>query len=135
MDDDEVCDNVVLLLPDNSEQAYERKGGGSGTGATYKPNTTQGATKWKAVETNPKTYFKTVLAMLISAQQGDFDYLWAKYCYFKEVTIEGCLNNLITVIDPANNINSDLIISRTSFPQAGFSHQSPASSSSLSFTS
>lgn len=113
LDDDEVCDNVVLLLPDNSEQAYERKGGGSVTGATYKPNTTQGATKWKAVETNPKTYFKTVLAMLISARQGDFDYLWAKYCYFKEVTIEGCLNNLITVIDPANNINSDLIISRT----------------------
>ena len=33
-DDDEVNDNVVLLLDNGSEQAYERKGGGTVRGAT-----------------------------------------------------------------------------------------------------
>ena len=111
-DNDEVNDNVVLVLDNGTEQAYERKGGGTVSGSSYKPNTTLGATKWKSVETNPKTYFKTVLATLIAAKEGDFDRLFAKYCCFQEVTVTGVINNLITIIDYANNINRDLITSR-----------------------
>ena len=91
-DSEEVKDNVVLQLPNNQEQAYERKGGGTVTGSAYKPNTTQGATKWRAVETNPKTYFKTVLAALIAAQEGDFDSLHALHCVFGDVKVSGEVN-------------------------------------------
>lgn len=115
-DDNEVNDNVVLLLDNGSEQAYERKGGGTVRGATYKPNTTTGQTKWKAIETNPKTYFKTVLAMVVSAQEGDFDRLHALDAFFKNVTIEGVFRNLITEIDYRSGYeqNTDLIFKKAS---------------------
>lgn len=94
-DTEEVLDTVVYLLPNGTEQAYERKGGGSVIG-TAPPNDLE---HWKTVETSPKTYFKQVLALLIQAQEGDFDYLNAENCNFNKVTIRGVINNLIVIIN------------------------------------
>ncbi len=100
-DTDEVCDNVVRLFSDGTEQAYERKGGGSVIGTPPESDSAH----WNMIETNPKTYFKQVLAIVIQAQDGSFDYLTAENCDFNKVTIRGVINNLIVNITSANANN------------------------------
>ena len=101
-DTDEVCDSVVMAFADGSEQAYDRKGGGTVSGEAYAPNTAKGSSYWNPVESNPKEYFRQLLTMLITANQGDFNYLNAMYCHFREVTVEGVLNNLVQTVTAAN---------------------------------
>ena len=107
-----------------SEQAYIRKRSGSATAVCQgiEPGVTQGwGDYWQAIDSNEAAYFRSLLVAFISARDGSFDHLSAVDVditgtlnattgKFQNVFVNGCINNLITVIDTANNIGNDLIL-------------------------
>ena len=107
-----------------SEQAYIRKRSGSATAVCQgiEPGVTQGwQNYWQAIDSNEAAYFRSLLVAFISARDGAFDHLSAVDVditgtlnattgKFQNVFVNGCINNLITVIDTANNIGNDLIL-------------------------
>lgn len=121
---DWVLKNVTASGGSVSEQAYIRKMSGDAT--TYcqgiEPGVTQGWTDyWEAIDSNEAAFFRSMLVAFISARDGSFDHLSAVDVEisgvlnattgkFQNVFVNGCINNLITVIDYANSINTDLIL-------------------------
>lgn len=57
---------------------------------------------WQKLDSWSEMYINRLLANIVTAHQGTFDYLEALYCRFREVTVEGCINNLIVSIDSTN---------------------------------
>lgn len=121
---DWVLKNFTASEGSVSEQAYIRKRSGSATAVCQgiEPGVTQGwQNYWQAIDSNEAAYFRSLLVAFISARDGAFDHLSAVDVditgtlnattgKFQNVFVNGCINNLITVIDTANNIGNDLIL-------------------------
>lgn len=121
---DWVLKNFTASEGSVSEQAYIRKRSGSATAVCQgiEPGVTQGwQNYWQAIDSNEAAYFRSLLVAFISARDGAFDHLSAVDVEitgtlnattgkFQNVFVNGCINNLITVIDTANNIGNDLIL-------------------------
>ena len=121
---DWVIKNFTAVGGSVSEQAYIRKRSGSATAVCQgiEPGVTQGwQNYWQAIDSNEAAYFRSLLVAFISARDGAFDHLSAVDVditgtlnattgKFQNVFVNGCINNLITVIDTDNNIGNDLIL-------------------------